>query len=283
MLIVSFYIRSYRYLAAQTDELHELRTVNQEQSASLARLRQQAELLAQRVNRLEEADVSIRELLRSERALPDELMEGLVPARGDPIPARGAPRLFPADDGQGGRSELDQLAWLLGSLQQRVRVHEESLHQLQGLAAEAVEFLRARPSIWPVAGRITSHFGPRRSPVTGLYAVHSGVDIGAAYGAEIRATGDAVVEFAGYNGGLGYCIILDHGYEIKTLYAHNLRNLVCEGDLVQKGQVIALAGSSGVSTGPHLHYEVWVAGERVDPWLYHLADSSPVEDEPWGR
>jgi len=122
---------------------------------------------------------------------------------------------------------------------------------------------------WPVPSRtladITSRFGPRIHPISRRQDNHSGLDIRASHGANIVAADCGVVIFSGRSGGYGITVIIDHGDGLHTLYAHNSRNLVNVGDHVTRGQVIALIGSTGVSTGPHLHFEVRVGGTAVDP------------------
>lgn len=124
------------------------------------------------------------------------------------------------------------------------------------------------PTIWPVYGRITSGFGGRIHPITRKWTTHTGVDLSAGNGTRVRAAADGVVEYAGYNGGYGWCVIINHGYGYKTLYAHNSKLLVKRGQRVNKGKIISYSGSSGRSTGPHLHYEVWRNGTRVNPVNY---------------
>jgi murein DD-endopeptidase MepM/ murein hydrolase activator NlpD len=121
------------------------------------------------------------------------------------------------------------------------------------------------PDIWPVDGWLTSEFGMRRSPINHQISFHEGLDIAASWGSDVIATGDGVVRFAAYKGGLGYTIIIDHGFGLETSYGHNSRLLAKVGDKVRRGQVIAAAGNSGQSTGPHVHYEVHVDGVPVDP------------------
>ncbi|MGE5543161.1 MAG: M23 family metallopeptidase, partial [Bacillota bacterium] len=128
-----------------------------------------------------------------------------------------------------------------------------------------IAFLRAKPSILPTLGSITSTFGYRRSPVSRRNEFHEGIDIGAPYGAPIKASGDGVVAFSGYRGGLGRTVIIDHDYGIRSWYGHCYKLLVRQGEKVTRGQVIAYVGSTGVSTGPHLHYQVTVEGKHVDP------------------
>lgn len=108
---------------------------------------------------------------------------------------------------------------------------------------------------WPLNGPITSPFGYRVHPVFGDYRLHTGIDIGCPRGTKVHSAGDGIVIFAGNNGGYGKCVIIDHG-KYRTLYAHLLSYNVKPGDEVEKGQVIAKADSTGVSTGDHLHFEV---------------------------
>nr|PZN37257.1 MAG: hypothetical protein DIU70_12990 [Bacillota bacterium] len=135
--------------------------------------------------------------------------------------------------------------------------------------AEHVEYLAHRPRGLPVPGEITSDYGWRRSPISGRRHWHGGIDIAANYGDPVRATADGVVVFAGWlQGGYGWTVKIDHGYGFQTLYAHNQRLLVRVGDRVRRGDVIARVGSSGASTGPHVHYEVHLWGQRVNPLDY---------------
>ena len=124
---------------------------------------------------------------------------------------------------------------------------------------------------WPTPSchYITSHFSPRRkNPVTGVYKRHTGTDIGASYGAAIVAANSGTVTLAGWNSGYGNCVIIDHGGGKATLYAHMSAYNVSQGQTVSKGQRIGSVGSTGNSTGPHLHFEVLINGAAVDPMQY---------------
>ena len=123
---------------------------------------------------------------------------------------------------------------------------------------------------WPVpsSSRITSQYGYRIHPVYNTKKFHSGIDIGASYGVDIIAAADGTVTLATTNGGYGKCVVINHGSGITTLYAHNSSLLVSVGDKVTRGQVIAKAGSTGVSTGPHCHFEDRINGATTDPMAY---------------
>ena len=118
----------------------------------------------------------------------------------------------------------------------------------------------------PIPGAsITSGFGPRVDPVYGDIRIHTGIDFGASTGTPIHAAADGVVVVAGVVGGYGNCTIIDHGQALATLYGHQSQLLVKAGDHVVQGQIIGLVGSTGMSTGPHLHFEVRVSGTPYDP------------------
>lgn len=122
--------------------------------------------------------------------------------------------------------------------------------------------------MWPASGPITSPYGWRIHPIFGTQRYHSGVDIGANYGAPILAADSGIVIASGWMGGYGKAVIIDHGGGISTLYGHNSELLVSEGSRVQKGQMIARCGATGYATGPHLHFEVRKNGSPVSPMSY---------------
>ena len=134
---------------------------------------------------------------------------------------------------------------------------------------------------WPVPGynSITSPFGMRTHPITGIYKLHTGVDIGAPIGANFIATNDGVVIKAERNGAYGNMVMINHGGGIVTLYAHGSEILVNVGDIVTQGTSVLKVGSTGYSTGPHAHFEVIINGEYVDPLEYITSYNLPEETE----
>jgi murein DD-endopeptidase MepM/ murein hydrolase activator NlpD len=147
---------------------------------------------------------------------------------------------------------LSDLLGVIGSRLDSVRDSVERRHALAG----------ATPSLWPVAGWLTSSYGKRKDPFTREADFHPGLDISADYGQPVLATGDAKVESAGTNGAYGNMITLDHGFGIVTKYGHLSRIAVFGAQRVKRGDNV---GSTGRSTGSHLHYEVWMNGRLTDP------------------
>lgn len=163
---------------------------------------------------------------------------------------------------------VERLAGNLEQLDQQARVQVVSFQQLDEFFKNQKSLLSSTPSIWPTRGWVTSGFGMRKSPFTGLNETHEGWDIGARMGSQIRTTADGVVVLAGRKSGYGKMVEIDHGYGITTRYGHNSKNLVDVGDRVKRGALIGMVGSTGRSTGPHLHYEVLLNGVPVNPKNY---------------
>ena len=121
--------------------------------------------------------------------------------------------------------------------------------------------------LWPVPGyfTVTSGYGNRRHPFSGRQEFHTGIDIGARSGANVVAAESGMVTMSGWHGGYGQTIVIDHGNGLSTLYAHNSALLAREGQWVNRGDVIARVGSTGISTGPHLHFEIRQNGRHFNP------------------
>lgn len=155
-------------------------------------------------------------------------------------------------------------------LKKAATAQERILSELTEAAEQRSTRWASTPSIWPVKGWVTSGFGPRISPFTEKPAWHDGLDIGAAPNTPVRAPAQGRITSTGYDPKLGNMVRVDHGYGVETLYGHLAKALVKEGQRVERGDVIALVGSSGLSTGPHLHYMVKVNGQALDPSKYIL-------------
>jgi murein DD-endopeptidase MepM/ murein hydrolase activator NlpD len=155
---------------------------------------------------------------------------------------------------------------------------ESQLRFVENVAERRADQLLLTPSLWPVAGPIRSSYGRRQDPFTGTTETHRGIDIGALYGAEIRAPANATVLVARRESTYGNLIVLDHGDGITTRYAHLAQFNVQKGTVVGKGDVIGFVGSTGRSTGPHLHYEVRLDDRTLNPRNYLPVGSPSLAD-----
>ena len=147
---------------------------------------------------------------------------------------------------------------------------EEALQSLTQIAEQRSTQWASTPSIWPVRGWVTSAFGPRVSPFTEKPAWHDGLDIGASPNAPVQAPALGRVVAVTFDSKMGNMVKLDHGYGIETVFGHLAKALVKEGQRVKRGDVVALVGSTGLSTGPHLHYMVKKNGQALDPTKFIL-------------
>lgn len=215
----------------------------------VAQVKAERELVVQKRAELERDKAAITEL-KAEAAAKKALIE-----------VRKNDREKVLDDAV---SERDTAERAYQELMETSRQIEQMIRRSQkGGAVEGTGAL-----LWPASGPITSPFGWRTHPIFGTQRFHSGIDIGADYGDAISAADNGTVIFSGWMGGYGKAVIIDHGGGISTLYAHNSELLVEEGYRVYKGQTISRCGSTGYSTGPHLHFEVRENGSPVSPMGY---------------
>ena len=156
----------------------------------------------------------------------------------------------------------------LEALRNQIKNTVENVKDIKEYLKEQKDIYMATPKGWPITGRITSPYGDRENPVHGGHDFHSGIDISVEPGSPIRATADGVVSFAGWSGGSGNLVGLEHGFGFSTFYAHNRHVTVKVGQRVKRGDIIAYSGSTGSSTGPHCHYEIWKDGRHVNPEKY---------------
>ena len=135
-------------------------------------------------------------------------------------------------------------------------------------------FFSSIPNVKPVEGSITSSFGVRVHPIYHLPLFHAGIDFAVPEGTKVHSTGDGIVVFSGYDKGYGQKVTINHGYGYKTVYAHLSKSLVRQGQKINRGEIIAFSGNTGVSTGPHVHYEVHKNNVIVNPTAYFF-DGTP--------
>jgi murein DD-endopeptidase MepM/ murein hydrolase activator NlpD len=156
----------------------------------------------------------------------------------------------------------------LNRLEETIKEQGDSLRSLDRLMARAAKALATLPSRWPVRGSVNSEFGRRPSPWTQSVEFHSGIDIKAQMGTPVHAPAAGTVVVAGPAHEYGTAVMLDHGQNIKTLYGHLSKVSVQLGQKVERGTLLAYSGNTGRSSGPHLHYEIFVKGQPVNPRAY---------------
>lgn len=260
-------------------EVWQLREKNQMQGDQLKLLDQKIQMLDKKMNVLDSLDQEIRQMIKGSES-------GHVPQGGpdhDQVP------LSTSDEtaADGDQSSITAMSIKLSKLDRQAQKRLVSFYMLRSIlkdsASDSIKNLKnlniatngsstsnsAMPSIWPSKGVITSFFGNRVDPVYGGSGFHEGVDIADDYNSPIVATADGVVTIASStDGGYGNLVEINHGNGFITRYGHNSMLLVSPGAKVTQGQVIALMGSTGKSTGPHVHYEVRINGSPVDPMLF---------------
>lgn len=151
------------------------------------------------------------------------------------------------------------------ALKQQIKKTMETVGEIKEYLSQQRDLYMATPKGWPVKGDLTSYYGQRKHPKTGEEDFHTGIDISDNPGNPVTATADGIVSFSGWNGGSGNLVVIEHGFGYSTFYAHNKMTTVKVGQRIKRGDIISYVGSTGNSTGPHVHYEVWRNGGPVNP------------------
>jgi hypothetical protein len=277
----------YWRLRADNAELAALRVEATERREQVSQLRDRIAEVDRQIGEVVELERKVRIIanLPGSAGVGGEGVSELVPEGAELSPPAGVPVERPTGpaelNGQGGGQPFPQdstqapsLLMLEGLDGQALALAADASLRASALVGllEQLEEKRHRlvsmPSIWPAKGWLTSRYGPRVSPFTGRRQLHAGIDIAAASGTSIYAPARARVTFVGRKGPLGKTLVLDHGFGVKTFYGHTKEIHVTTGETVERGQEIAAIGSTGRSTGPHLHYVVEVDGKTRDPLDY---------------
>lgn len=246
----------YASLLDEAKENRLLRDENAQLRGQLLHVREKVAHIDETLDRIERFDHKLRALT----SLSDERGLAIGPLE-SPSEHVGSRRID---------EEGDLLGERLDSLVDQAARNERSLAELQRYFEDQKSLLASMPSIWPARGWVTSDFGTRLDPYTAKRVMHRGMDIANRHGAPVIAPADGTVVFAGVEGAYGKVIVLDHGFGIKTRYAHLSEFMVERGENVKRGQRIGSIGNTGRSTGPHLHYEVRVNGIPENPRKFIL-------------
>lgn len=166
---------------------------------------------------------------------------------------------------------------LVSQLAKKIELQRTSYMEIMRQYENNEKLFKCMPAIRPTTGNITSGFGMRKHPIFKVRRFHAGLDFSSRVGTPVYVTGDGVVDLVASNGGYGKLIRVDHGFGFKTIYAHLSEYKVSKGDRVKRGDIIALSGNTGISDGPHLHYEVVKNGIKMNPVNFMFDDFSPTE------
>lgn len=283
-LIGAVAVWDYWRLRADNAELADLRVEATEQREQIALFGTRLADVDGQLEKVAELERKVRIIanLPGAAGIGGEDIAEIVPtnAEGTPLPI-GVPLDQTPHTGQGGGEPLDTPAGVVPGVAKLealedfalditsgASVRSGSLEDLLGQLEDKGQKLASSPSIWPTKGWMTSRFGPRVSPFTGRSQQHNGIDIAASGGSKIVSPARGRVSFAGKKGPLGNALVVDHGFGVKTWYGHTKEFFVKTGETVERGQLIAAVGSTGRSTGPHLHYVVEVNGKPRNPLDY---------------
>ena len=257
---ISWVIYDYTRIRSEYDQLDALKRENIDQKIAIRSMASKLSDLEKELIKLKTFDRKLRVIANLDGGKEEE---GNLLGVGGPGPGEG---LSPDPR----KEALEGLKEKLSLLEREVERQKVSFSELHGHLLDKKVLLASTPSIWPARGWVTSGYGYRISPFTGLRQFHQGIDIANRFGTPVVAPADGVVVKVGMDYSFGKHIVISHGYGITTRYGHLAKLLVKKGQKVKRGQIIGRMGNTGKSTGPHLHYEVVVNGRPKNPMMYIL-------------
>lgn len=259
MVVGGYSIYRSASLERELAQFNELKTRHLRQEISLKKVANKVQSFKGEIEKLKELDFKLRLITDLELDRPGPSIYGI----GGFIESNDK-ELVQAAKADG----MDLLTLLnkdLERLEKLARYQEESFNNLKTHLGDKKDLIQRTPFRWPVRGFLSSTFGPRTDPFTGTQRMHTAIDIVAPKGTPIKSPADGIVTFSGEDPSLGNMVVVDHGYGVITRYGHNNAILMREGQRVRRGDTIATVGSSGRSTGPHLHYEIRIKDVAINP------------------
>jgi len=263
LLSTIFFFCDYIQVRRKGFELSQLRQETQEQKSKIHFFSSKIEDLEKQLSKLSDFDKRIRIIANLEKG--QETTSHLGMGGPSPSDVREKLRLEKDDKGLVRQMKID-----VERLKAEATNQEESLSELEKLLQSKKEVLIHTPSVWPVMGWVTSGFGFRTNPFTGLTQMHEGLDISNRVGTPVIAVADGIVSDSGNDWAHGRIVVISHGFGLVTRYSHLSKVLVRVGQKVKRGDNIAEVGVTGKTTGPHLHYEIRLNGVPVNPMKYIL-------------
>lgn len=259
ILLALFIVYDYTSIKRDRAEMSRLRDLTKVQQQQLRELGTKIDEFSDRMEELRQTDKKIRILAyetNRERKLPLGVGGSDKETRIKDLLERDHSVLI-----EGMRKNIEKL-------KNEANEREKSFNELLAFLNEQKSILASTPSLWPVQGWVTSGFGTRRSPFGSGIEFHKGIDISTRYGKAIVAPADGFVVRSGYEPADGNTVKIEHGHGFSTAYLHLSKIAIAQGERIKKGQVIGYVGDSGRSTGPHLHYSVYVNNVPVNPVKY---------------
>ena len=263
LLATIFFFCDYIQVRKKGFELTQLRHETEEQRSKIHFFSSKIEDLEKQLSRLHDFDKKIRVIANLEKGQETTSFVGM----GGPSPSDVREKLKAERDEAG---LVQQMRTDVDRLKSEAVSREDSLSELEKLLQTKREMLVHTPSVWPVQGWVTSGFGFRTNPFTGLNQMHEGLDISNRLGTPVIAPADGIVSATGKDFSYGNVVVVSHGFGVTTHFYHLSKILVSAGQKMKRGDKIAEVGTTGKSTGPHLHYEVKVNGIPVNPARYIL-------------
>jgi len=263
LVSVTFLFCDYIQVKKKAFELGRLRQQTETQRSQIHFFSAKIEDLERQLSKLKDFDKKIRIIANLEKGQGTAAFMGM----GGPSPSDLRDKLKSEKDEKG---LVQQMRADVDRLQTEAVSREESLSELEKLLEAKKEILVHTPSVWPTPGWVTSGFGFRTNPFTGLTQMHEGVDISNRTGSPIVAPADGIVSDIGNDLAHGKIVVISHGFGMTTRYSHLSMALVKIGQRVKRGDKIAEVGMTGKTTGPHLHYELRINGIPANPTRYAL-------------
>jgi murein DD-endopeptidase MepM/ murein hydrolase activator NlpD len=262
-LSTTFFFCDYIQLKKKAFELARLRQETETQKSQIQFFSARIEGMEKQLSKLKDFDKRIRIIANLEKGQETTSLMGV----GGPSPSDIREKLKSERDEKG---LVQQMRTDVERLQSEAISREESLSELEKLLHTKKEMLTHTPSIWPAMGWVTSGFGFRTNPFTGLTQMHEGLDISNRMGTPVVATAEGIISDTGNDLVHGKLLVISHGFGMTTRYSHLSKVVVRVGQKVKRGDKVAEVGMTGRTTGPHLHYEVKLNGIPVNPMRYVL-------------
>lgn len=263
LLSTTFFFCDYIQVKKKVFELNRLRQETQTQKSQLHFFSSKIEDLERQLSKLKDFDKKIRIIANLERGQESTPFMGM----GGPSPSDIREKMRVEKDDKG---LIQQMKMDIERLQSEATSRGESLSELEKLLETKKEILTHTPSIWPVLGWVTSGFGFRTNPFTGLAQMHEGIDISNRVGTMVAAPADGIISDMGSDLAHGRILVISHGFGTTSRFSHLNKVFVKVGQKVKRGDKVAEVGMTGKSTGPHLHYEVRLNGIPANPMRYIL-------------